>query len=363
MSAAPSTPLSFSRIVRDFAPGWFAAVMGSGVLSLTTLTLAARWPILEAPAWALHYFNLLLFAVLAVPWLSRWVVYHQVARETLKHPLQASFYPTFSIAMLVIATQFVAFGGQFSLALWFWWPGAMLTFVLGFAVLYTMFNGEHVGLEHVTPAKFIPAVGLVVIPIAGGPLVGQLTGEARDLALLVNVVALGAGTLMYLALLSLTLQRKYLVKPAYGVLTPTVWIHLAPIGIIPVSLLNLAGQLPLTLPGDLLVFAGLLFWGFGVWWVVMASLLTVAAARRGMLPFALSWWGFIFPLGAFVSARFRLSHAAGLPGVEWVGILGWGLLLILWLLTLAGTVRGVLSGAVFRPHPEPVAPALSATLR
>ncbi|MBL8373507.1 C4-dicarboxylate ABC transporter [Accumulibacter sp.] len=351
MSTAPLPPLSFSEIVRNFSPGWFASVMGSGVLSLTTLALAAHWPILEALAWGLHYFNLLLFAALGVPWLARWVIHPRAALATLQHPVQASFYPTFSIAMLVIAAQFLAFGSQASLALWFWWPGATLTFILGFAVLYTMFQGEHVGLEHVTPANFIPAVGLVVIPIAGGPLVGHLAGGVRDLALLVNVVALGAGTLMYLGLLGMTLQRKYLVKPAFGILTPTAWIHLAPIGVIPVSVLNLAEQLPFAMWTGTLLFPGLLFWGFGVWWVVMAVLLTATAKRRGLLPFALSWWGFIFPLGAFVSASFRLGRASGLPGVEWVGIACWGLLLVLWLLTLAGTVRGVMSGAVFRPHP------------
>jgi tellurite resistance protein TehA-like permease len=50
--------------------------------------------------------------------------------------------------------------------------------------------------------------------------------------------------MMYLGLLGLTLYRKYLHKPAQGILTPTVWIHLAPIGVIPVSLMNVAEQLP-----------------------------------------------------------------------------------------------------------------------
>ncbi|MBE2257667.1 MAG: C4-dicarboxylate ABC transporter [Rhodobacteraceae bacterium] len=351
MSAVLSARPSCAEIVRNFAPGWFAAVMGTGVLSVSTLTLAGRWPLLEGFAWGLHYLNLLLFAILAFPWLTRWIRHRELALATLQHPVQASFYPTIAIAMMVIAAQFLAFGGQVELALLFWWPGMVLTFVFSFAVLYAMFSGEHVNLEHVTPANFIPAVGLVVIPIAGGPLLGHLQGNTRELALLANVVGLGAGSLMYLGLLALTLQRKYLAKPAVGILAPTVWIHLGPIGVIPVSLLNLAGQLPLVLPSGTLVLAGLLLWGFGVWWVVMATLLTAAAQRRGMLPFALSWWGFTFPLGSFVSASFRLARETGLAGVELVGIACWLLLLALWLLTAWQTARGVGSGAVFRPHP------------
>lgn len=351
MSAALSARPGLAEIVRNFAPGWFAAVMGTGVVSLSTLTLSARWPLLGGLAWSFHYFNLLCFCVLAVPWLARWIKYRELALAPLQHPVQASFYPTIAIAMMVIAAQFLAFDGQVELALLFWWPGVALTFVFSFAVLYAMFSGEHVNLEHVTPANFIPAVGLVVIPIAGGPLLGHMQGSTRDLALLVNVVGLGAGSLMYLGLLALTLQRKYLAKPAVGILAPTVWIHLGPLGVIPVSLLNLADHLPFAVPGGTVLLAGLLLWGFGVWWVVMAALLTAAAQRRGMLPFALSWWSFTFPLGSFVSASFRLARESGLAGVEMLGIGCWVLLLALWLITAWRTARGIGSGALFRPHP------------
>ncbi len=351
MSDATDSYPHFSEIARGFAPGWFAAVMGTGVLAMTTQTLAARWPVLAPLAWLLHYFNLLLFVVLAVPWLTRWVRYQDAALATLKHPVQASFYPTFSMAMLVIAAQFLTFGQQVGLSLLFWWPGALLTFGFSFAVLFTMFSGEHVGIEHVTPAKFIPAVGLVVIPIAGGPLLGHVQGSLRDTMLLINLLGLGAGMMMYIGLLALTLQRKYLSKPAFGILTPTVWIHLAPLGVIPVSLLNVVERLPFSLPTGVPLLFGLLFWGFGVWWVVMASMLTLAARRRGLLPFALSWWGFTFPLGAFVSCSFRLARISGIESIGMVGTLAWGLLVFLWSLALIHTLRGVISGAVFRPHP------------
>jgi len=45
MAAAHLPPINLAETVRHFAPGWFAAVMGSGVLSLDTLALASRWPV------------------------------------------------------------------------------------------------------------------------------------------------------------------------------------------------------------------------------------------------------------------------------------------------------------------------------
>ena len=45
----------FTDIARSFAPGWFAAVMGTGVLALTTRGLARHWPVLALPELTLAF--------------------------------------------------------------------------------------------------------------------------------------------------------------------------------------------------------------------------------------------------------------------------------------------------------------------
>ena len=342
---------SYSDIARGFAPGWFAAVMGSGVLALTTHSLALDWPLLAGPAMVLHWLNSLLFVVLTVPWLTRWLRFRPAAMQTLQHPVQANFYPTFSIALLVLAAQWLVFTPYVAVALVLWWLGVGLHFAFSFAVLFYIFRGEQVTLEHVTPAQFIPAVGLVVMPLAGGPLLQYMDGAWREWALTLNAIGLGAGSMMYLGLLGLTLHRKYLHKPAAGILTPTVWIHLAPIGVIPVSLMNLLDQLPFPAAREAATVLMLLLWGFGVWWLVMAMLLTLAARAAGQLPFALSWWGFTFPVGAFVGESLRLSPLLGWGSVFAIGVAAWVLLCGLWAVTAMKTARGVASGAIFRPQP------------
>ena len=136
-----------------------------------------------------------------------------------------------------------------------------------------------------------------------------------------------------------------------GILTPTAWIHLAPLGVIPVSLLNVLDQLPFAVAREPFLFISLLLWGFGVWWLVMAALLTWAAHRSGKMPFALSWWGFTFPLGAFTLGSQRISEVTGLATPLAFGWLAWALLAAIWSLTLAKTIAGVASGKLFQPHP------------
>ena len=341
----------YADIARTFAPGWFAAVMGTGVLALTTSSLGQHWPVLALPAAVLHWFNSGLFLLLAVPWLTRWLRYRSAAMATLQHPVQANFYPTFSIALLVLAAQWLVFTPYLGVALVLWWLGVILHFIFSLAVLFYMFRGEHVTVDHVTPANFIPAVGLVVMPLAGGPLLPHVDGALREWMLTINFIGLGAGSMMYLGLLGLTLHRKFLHKPALGVLTPTVWIQLAPIGIIPVCLMNLLNQMPFPAAREAATVLMLLFWGCCVWWVVMASLLTLAARAAGQLPFALSWWSFTFPLGSFIGESLRLNHLLGWGSTFAIGVAGWLLLCFLWTITAVKTAGGIVNGTIFEMQP------------
>jgi len=336
--------------LQAFAPGWFAAVMGTDVLAVTLHFYAKLLPALDAPAVGLHWLNVLFFVLLAGPWLARWVRHPAAALSSLRHPVQAHFYPTFSIALIVLALQFLAFGHHTGIALALWLPGALLTVVFSFAILTLIFHGETVTLEHVTPAMFIPPVGLVVIPVAGAPLAATLEPGWREAMLVANWAVLGAGSLLYVGVLALTMFRHVLGKRVGRPLVPTAWVNLGPLGVIPVSLLNLADAMPELAAGGVVQVAGLMLWGFGAWWLLMASILTLSAARRGDLPFALSWWAFTFPLGAFVAASWRLGTQLGLAPIIAAGALALALLAGLWLITLVRTLRGIASGALLRPH-------------
>lgn len=263
--------------VSAFAPAWFAAVMGTGVLAVTLRFYARYAPPLDPLAWVLHGLNVVLALLLAGPWLARWLRYPAAAMSSLRHPVQAHFYPTFSIALLVLSLQFLVFGPQRELALALWLLGAALTVVFSLAILLIIFQGESVTQDHVTPAMFIPPVGLVVIPVAGAPLAEGLPPGWREALLVANWAALGAGSLLYVGLLALTMFRYVLGKRVGPPLVPTAWINLGPLGVIPVSLLSLDAAMPGLGAGGAVAVIGLLLWGFGVWWLLMASLLTLAA--------------------------------------------------------------------------------------
>ena len=266
-----------------------------------------------------------------------------------RHPVEGSFYATFPIAMLVMAAEWTIRGVSPTLIAPLWWTGALGTFAVSYVVLFGLFTSERLKLGMVTPAHFIPAVGLVVIPVAGAPLAAASEGVLRELAFALNMTGFGAGVFMYVGLLALTMARHFLGAPVEGKMTPTLWVHLAPLSVIPLSMLALlktTGDASLLRYGSLVAAA---FLGAALWWLVLAVSMTIRNRRQGKLPFALSWWAFVFPIGACSVLAFRVSE---LLALEVLPLVAGGLTLLalfVWSAAALGTARGIRTGAIFAP--------------
>lgn len=295
------------RFIRPMAPGWFASVMGTAVTSLA-LTLASHaaadaGPALAAPvalaASALHWLAIAMMSVLGIAAVYRLIRHGDAVMEQLRHPVEGSFYATFPIAMLVMAAVWTIRGVSPALIAPLWWTGALGTFAVSYLVLFGLFTSERLKLGMVTPAHFIPAVGLVVIPVAGAPLAAASEGILRELAFALNMTGFGAGVFMYVGLLALTMARHFL--------------------------------------------------GAALWWLVLAVSMTIRNRRQGKLPFALSWWAFVFPIGACSVLAYRVSELLALEVLPLVASGLTLLALFVWSAAALGTVRGIRTGAIFAP--------------
>ena len=340
------------RYIRPMAPGWFAAVMGTAVTSLAFTLMAEAMPGFASAtltAEALHALAIVMMAILGVAALIRIVRWPDAVLATIRHPVEGSFYVTFPLALLVMAAEWTVYGTERSAVATLWWTGALGTLLVSYLVLYGLFTDEKLKLTMVTPAHFIPAVGLVVIPVGGASLAAHAEGVLREIYFGINMMGFGAGVFMYVGLLALTMARHFLCSPVEGKMTPTLWVHIAPLSVIPLSLLALlhtTGDASVVRYGTLVASA---FLGAALWWLVLALSLTLRNLRQGKLPFALSWWAFVFPIGAAAVLSFRL---AGLLGADLLGYVAAGLALLalgVWSAAAIGTLRGLFNGSIFVP--------------
>ena len=336
------------QIVKNFTPSWFASVMGTGILAVTSLFYSQYIPFLKNLAYILFYFNIIIFFTLLVPWILRWIFFRKDALRDLEHPIISNFYPTMSVGMLVLATDFIVIGKNFGIAEIFWFIGTFLTIFFGILTPYIMFKGEHVKIDHINPAWFIPPVGLIVIPIAGSLIIPHVSGILQEFVIFLNYFGWGSGFFIYLSLLAISMYRFILHHPLPNTLAPTVWINLGPIGAGTVALINLIKNSPfITMQEPFFIF-GFLFWGFGIWWVIMAIALTLHYIKRLKLPYAMSWWAFTFPLGAYVAASHTISLLFKFQLIDYIGLALYGLLIVLWSVTFVKTFIHAYRGTLFK---------------
>lgn len=328
-------------IIKKFSPSYGACIMGTGILAVTSKIYSTYIPALDALSIVFTILNTLLALIITPLWIARWIFYRKNALEDLVHPVMANFYPTLPIGFMILGMDYIAVMNSFAIGSILWLIGAIPTFIFSIIIPYNLFRSETVHLDHINPSIFIPPVGLIVIPVAGGVILPKLSGALYELAVFFNVVSWGSGFFIYLALLAVCVHRFLLHKPLPNVLAPTMWINLGPIGAGTVALYNLSTNLGLlnNCMLDALKAFLILFWGSGVWWLILAIIMTLHYIGRQGLPYAPSWWAFTFPLGAYVAATHVVYTILSSKVFDYFGLLIYLLLLGLWTVTFQGTLK------------------------
>ncbi|ASJ08718.1 C4-dicarboxylate ABC transporter [Thermococcus siculi] len=321
--------------VKDFAPSWFASVMGTGALALVSKAYSSKLTWLGTLSKGLIYLNATIFFLLLIPWLLRWIRYPAEAKKDLYHPVTSHFYGTMPIAMTIVAMN-LAMVGYKGMALPLWILGSLLVIFFALLIPYLFFIGEGVDVKTVTPAWFIPPVGLMVIPLTALPFVPS-SETWKGIFIALNYFGFGAGFFIYLALFAIVMRRFITHELLPPLMAPSVWINLGPLGAGAVALLNLTKMLPVA--AEAFKAFAFILWGFGLWWLLMAIAITLHYIRNLHLPYSLAWWAFIFPLGAYVSATHNVGTAFGIGAIDSLGFALYWLLFALWLLTGLKTVK------------------------
>ncbi len=354
--------------IRYFHPGWFASVMGTGILAVATAHTApfAGW--LERLALALWALNTALCLVLLVPWTARWVFFFKDAWADVSHPTRGPFYSTLPIGLLVLGVDFSAIarphiGADLAIpiAQGLWIAGTVLAFFFGVLIPFRWFSSPSIPVEQTNGGWFMPPVANIVVPASAAPLIATWGSEPlSSFMCLVSFSFFGIGFFLFLIVTVLLMARLIYHGLPHAHLAPTLWIGLGPIGVGSMALARLSTAASPILGGYIgeaqvfLRLASLCLWGFGVWWLFSAILLTLYYLREPF-PFAMSWWAFTFPLGAYTVATYLLADAYHSAPLKVFGFALWVLLVLFWSTVLVRTAAGTYSGALLGP-PAP-APA------
>ncbi len=357
LSAAPPA----REILRGFHPGWFAAVMGTGIVGTAAYLNPGAEPALRHTAHVIGVtFALLawlLVITIAIPYLTRLVRHRDAAVIDLHNPIVGALYATLPAAVLVLATTTATVGGSILpahtvtvivavLAA----IGAPLAIAAGVLFAYTLFTTDGIAGDSANGGWFIPPVVAIIIPLALVPLLPHVSASNGRLLLLAGYAALGIGLLLFVLIAAVLFGRLVFHPLPPAQLAPSLWIGLGPIGVGSLALLRLAAAWhPYFGAGDAAIhgvseLAAAVLWGLGIWWLAIAAALLIRYLRTGGVPYTIGMWAFTFPLGAYTVATVQLARAWHTTPVEWAGAALFLTLLGFWLLVTARTMRAIRTG-------------------
>lgn len=359
-----SEKLNFkSDIVQIFAPGWFASVMGTAVAVIAIFVFKDFIPFASTLQFFFLGLAMLLFGIIFVPWLMRWFLYPDRVRADLNHPVFGSFYPTMPISLIIIglalekAPHFLPEEILLPLLQFLWITGTAGITYFAFTILNINFMKPGVDLKIANMGWLIPPVSALIVPVLGGSLATAYAGETLGaINLIASLIFLGIGSLLFIFVMGAVFTRyiSHDLLPAH--LAPTIWIGIAPTAILAIISIKIVQPLMLFFSasdsakevfGIMSKVAGVSLWGFALLWLILAIMVTLKHHKKVTIPFAMSWWAFTFPLGAFIVSTGVVHKAIGGDFFVWIGMTALAGFLVIWTTVFVKTLKGVLDGTIF----------------
>ncbi|GAA3232713.1 C4-dicarboxylate ABC transporter [Actinocorallia longicatena] len=333
-------------------PGWFASVMGTGIVAN-----AAAGQGLTVPAAVLWTVAAALLTGLCALLAAQFLLSPGVAAAQAVHPLTSRLWGAPPMALMTVGAGALLsgrplLGGTAALAIaWpLWTLGTLLGLLTAVAVPAVAAARRSPGDPEPYGTRLMPVVPPVVSAACGALFLPFLGGPARTAMTVVCLVLLGVGVLGAGLVLPGPLRRLREDGPGPAASVPSWWIVLGPLG----QSATAAAHLAHAHPGRTALALG-----FAVPALVLALLclvpltvLTLRTARRG-LPFSLSWWAFVFPLGTVATGAAGLASLTALPAVPFAAVLLFAALATVWATVAARTLRGL----VAREAPAGTVPA------
>jgi tellurite resistance protein TehA-like permease len=322
--------------------------MGTGIVANAAVTLPRSFPGLRTAATVVWVGAALLLLLLAVGYLRQ-----RALRLHAGDPVAAQFFGAPPMALLTVGAGTLLLGkrligAQAALdADWaLWGLGTVLGLVTAFMVPYLMVTRHRFTPDAAFGGWLMPVVPPVVSAATGALLVPHAPAGQPRLALLLGCYAmLGLGLVAVLLVLAMIYGRLVHHEAPTGTVVPTVWIGAGALGQSVTALGTLAAVAPSALPAPyargtavFALLAGIVVWGFTMLWVALATALTARTIRAG-LPFAPTWWSFIFPVGACVTATGSLAERTGSGAFVWTAVVFYGLLVLAWLVVAGHSLR------------------------
>jgi tellurite resistance protein len=285
VAAVQSVPACTTSI-KNLPINLFGSVMGLAGLGLAWRLSDQYYGIGGMLGEAIGALAGLIFVLLTLGYLTKWVKHPEAVRADFNHPIISNFFGTVTIALLLLSAVATPHHPVLGQALWI--LGSALTVLLAGLVVFRLFSGSQDPMNAV-PAWLIPGVATLDIAVTGAHMPMAWAAEF-------NLFALAVGAVVALVFFSQIFSR-LVHQPAMAKgMVPSLMVLIAPFEVGFLAYTNVFGEID--------QFASVLFY-FGLFLFVVLSF----KVFRRDVPFAPSWWAISFPIAALSNAALKYAYA------------------------------------------------------
>jgi tellurite resistance protein TehA-like permease len=307
------------RAVETLTPGYFALVMGTGIISVG-LHLNGH----DVLSQVLLGVCGAAYVVLVALNLWRWVGYRPAVVEDFTDPRRAFGFFTFVAGTNVLGVRLALGGADHATAVLLGVAG-LAWLALGYVVPWTAVLGrqERPVLATANGTWFIWVVASQSVAVSAATVEPLFDPARRQLAVLA-VVSWSVGVFLYGATGVLVALRLMLYDFGPEELTPPYWVAMGALAITVLAgarIVEMADAPMVAATRDLIAGLAVVFWAFATWLipVLVAAGWWRHVRRRVPLRYDATLWSIVFPLGMYAVAGIYLGQADDLPVVEAVG--------------------------------------------
>ncbi|MFX0542548.1 SLAC1 anion channel family protein [Roseovarius sp. S4756] len=320
-----SPNLASSSRLSHYPVTFFAISMGMMGLTLALRAAERAFGLAHGISQGALVLSVALLLAVTAGYLAKALRYPAEVAAEWHHPVRIAFFPAISISLLLLATALLDIAPTLAAPLWLF--ATLLQGGLALAVISAWIGHRSFQTGMMTPAWFIPAVGNVIVPLAGARL-GYIE---------LSWLFFSGGLIFWIVLLTMVMNRLMFHDPLPGKMVPTLTILVAPPAVAFTAWMGLAGAPGFF--GQFLLNAAYVF----------ALIVVTQAAKLRKLPFTLSWWALSFPLAALAIASFGYAGAAGSEVHKWIGAGLLALLIAVVAALILRTATAMRAGAICVP--------------
>ena len=341
-------PLPDGRLGRWLAtldPGYFAAVMATGIVSIGA-GLLGQVLLGDVLLWC----TIAAFVILLTAYIIRAVAFPRRFARSLQEPAAAVSYFTVVAGTNVLAAGLLS-RGLWQLALGLGLAAGLLWLALTYGIFCSIvLAGNRPLLREITGAWLVWVVGTQSLAIVAAGLAMRMPWPiAREAAPIASVMLWGIGIVLYLILVVIIFLRLFLIETTPPEMGPAYWILMGATAIsvrAAAGILTLGDAAPSTLLTEMRPFVvgfSVVLWAFGTWFIPMLVLFGLWRyfVRGYSWAYEPKLWSVVFPLGMYTVASVTLGRAADLEFMTnlagawlWVGIAAWGIVFLLMIFAL-----------------------------